>query len=129
MAPPCCCPRPPSLLPKNAICEQLHLLSRAYLNVSDPSDCVTHIWPNIPMVCNDIQRDSPECDPPSTHVHTYVLCENRSSIQSLTLMCSAIIRNVISVDNSPPRMPVTVPLRPNGTALLVETLTTRSNSS
>ena len=78
--------------PRCAVVPDLHLhrqrtassaiyLSRAYLNVSD---CVTHIWP-IPMVCNNIPRDIPERDPP----HTYVLCENRSSIQSLALMRSA----------------------------------------
>jgi len=39
------------------------------------------------MVCNDIPYDIPERDPP----RTYVLCENRSSIQSLVLMRSAII--------------------------------------
>ena len=45
-------------------------LSQAYLNVSD---CVimTHIWP-IPMVCNNIPRDIPECDPPCTYVRTYI---------------------------------------------------------
>ena len=43
------------------------------------------------MVCNDIPRDIPERDPPRTYARTYVLCENRSSIQSLTLMRSAII--------------------------------------
>jgi len=41
-------------------------------------------------VCNDIPRDSPERDPPCTYVRTYVLSENRSSIQSLALMRSAI---------------------------------------
>jgi len=61
-------------------------LSRAYLNMSD---CVTHIWP-IPMVCNDIRRDIPKHDPPPTYVRTYILCENRSLIQSLALMCLAI---------------------------------------
>ena len=56
------------------------------------SDCVTHahIQP-IPMVCNNIPRDIPERDPPRTYVRTYTLCENRSSIQSLALMRSAII--------------------------------------
>jgi len=82
-------PRPPSpsrqRTPSSAI-----YLSRAYLNVSD---CVTHIWP-IPMVCNDIPHDIPERDPPGTYVRTYVLCENRSSIQSLTLMRSAITRAI-----------------------------------
>jgi len=38
------------------------------------------------MVCNDIPCDIPERDPP----RTYVLCEKRSSIQSLVLMRSAI---------------------------------------
>jgi len=50
-----------------------------------------------PPLCNDspsdIPRDIPERDPPRTyvrmHVRTYVLCENRSSIQSLALMRSA----------------------------------------
>jgi len=42
------------------------------------------------MVCNDIPRDIPECEPPRTYVCTYVLCENRSSIQSLALMRSAM---------------------------------------
>ena len=66
MAPPRRSPRPPSLLPKNAVRDQY--LSRAYLKVSD---CVTHIWP-LPMVCNDIPCDIPECDPPRTYVRTYV---------------------------------------------------------
>ena len=56
-------------------------LSRAYLNVPD---CVMHLWPIPMVVCNNIPRDIPERDPP------YVLCENRSWIQSLTLMRSAI---------------------------------------
>ena len=58
--------------------------------------CDTHtcmaVWS---MVCNNIPRDIPERDPPCTyactHVRTYVLCENRSSIQSLVLMRSAIM--------------------------------------
>ena len=62
-------------------------LSRAYLNVSH---CVTHIWP-IPMVCNNIPHDIPERDLPRMYVRTYILCENRSSIQSLALMRSATI--------------------------------------
>ena len=65
---------------KECCCPHIYL-SWAYLNVSD---CVTHIWP-IPMVCNNIP-----CDPPRMYVCTYVLCENRSSIQSLALLCSAI---------------------------------------
>jgi len=40
-------------------------------------------------VCNDIPHDIPECDPPCMYVRTYILCENRSSIQSLVLMWSA----------------------------------------
>ena len=40
----------------------------------------------MPMVYNDIPRDIPERDPPRTYIH----CENRSSIQSLALMLSAI---------------------------------------
>jgi len=55
--------RLPSPLPKNTIVRDQYL-SRAYLKVSD---CVTHIWP-IPMVCNDIPRDIPECHPPRTFV-------------------------------------------------------------
>ena len=47
------------------------------------------LWP-IPMVCNDIPRDIPERDPPRTYVRTYVVRENRSLIQSLALMRSAI---------------------------------------
>ena len=84
--------------PHRAIVPNLHLyhhrmlssamnyFSRAYLNVSD---CVRHIWP-IPMVYNDIPHDIPECDPLRTYAPTYVLCENKSSIQSLLLMWSAI---------------------------------------
>jgi len=48
------------------------------------------------MVCNDIPRDIPERDPPRTHVRTYVICENRSSIQSLALMRSAIMQVAVS---------------------------------
>ena len=72
--------------PRRAVVLDLHLhrqrtlssvidyiyVSRAYLNVLD--------WGN------DIPRYIPERDP----TRTYVLCENRSSIQSLTLMRSAI---------------------------------------
>ena len=66
-------------------------LSRAYLNVSD---CVMHIWPSLwpwvrAHVCNDLLHDIPERDPPCTYIRMYVLCENRSSIQSLALMRSA----------------------------------------
>ena len=86
------------LWPRHAVVPDFHLhhqrsrrprliyLSRVYLNVSD---CVMHIW-RITMVCNGIPREIPECDPPRTYVRTYVLCENRSSIQSLALMRSAI---------------------------------------
>lgn len=35
---------------------------------------------------------------------------------------------VLSLNSSPPMMPVTVPLRANGTALVVDTLITLSNS-
>jgi len=70
----------------------INICQYLYLKVSD---CVTHIWP-IPMVCNNILRDIPERDLPRmyvhTHVCTYVLCENRSSIQSLVLMRLAIIQ-------------------------------------
>jgi len=77
-------PRPPSPLPKNVVVRDLR---RAYLNVSD---CVMHIWPiPMPVVYNDIPRDIPERHPPCT----YIFCENRSSIQRLTLMHSAIIRS------------------------------------
>ena len=78
-------PRPPSPSPKNA--------ERAYLNVSD---CVAHtyivpmVYPVFVWVCNDIPHDIPERDPPHMYVITYVLCENRSLIQSLALMRSAI---------------------------------------
>ena len=40
-------------------------------------------------VCNNIPHDIPEHDPPRTYVRTYILCENRPSIQSLVLMWSA----------------------------------------
>ena len=43
------------------------------------------------MVCNNILRDIPERDPPRTYICTYVLGENRSSIQSLAIMHSAMI--------------------------------------
>ena len=63
--------------------------------------CDTHIpayGRPISVVCNDIPRDIPERDPPRTyirtHARTYVLCENRSPIQSLALMRSAIILDV-----------------------------------
>ena len=75
------------LWPSCAIIPNLHLhhqrtlssavnyiyLSQAYLDVSN---CWTYIWP-IPMVlgrahlCNDIPRDIPERDPPSTYIHTW----------------------------------------------------------
>ena len=35
----------------------------------------------LPMVCNDIPCDIPERDPPRTYTRTYILCDNRSSIQ------------------------------------------------
>jgi len=58
------------------------------------SDCVTHIsksyGPYLYPVCNDIPRDIPERDLPRMYVRTYVLYENRSPIQSLALMRSAI---------------------------------------
>jgi len=48
------------------------------------------------MVCNDIPRDIPERD---HHVCTYILCENRSSIQSLPLMCSAIMFGYLAMSS------------------------------
>jgi len=48
------------------------------------------------MVCNDILRDIPERD---HHVHTYVLCENRSLIQRLMLMRSAIMFGYIAMSS------------------------------
>ena len=109
MVPPCRRPWPPSPSPKKPS-SAIKYLSRAYLNVSD---CVTHIWP-IPMVCNDILCDVPERDPPRTYVHTYSH-ENRSSIQSLALMCSAAILWLQFYDVSPVlscwRHLVTTPVR------------------
>ena len=64
--------------------------------------CDTHMAV-LPMVCNNIPRDIPERDPPRmyarTYVHTYFV-KNRSSIQSLALMRSAIMLmhpNVVSI--------------------------------
>jgi len=68
-------------------------LSRAYLNVSD---CVTHIWP-VPRPClwyvstfrvTFLSVTHHIRTYVRTHVRTHVLCENRSSIQSLALMRS-----------------------------------------
>ena len=53
----------------------------------------------IPMVYNNILHDIPECEPPRTYVRTYVVRENRSSIQSLVLMRSAIKYSVTLKSN------------------------------
>ena len=82
------------------ICMQQFIMSSVSHELNlNVSDCVTHIWPiPMPMVCNDILCDIPEHDPPRTYARmyarTYVLSENRSSIQSLALMRSAITRKL-----------------------------------
>ena len=80
---------PASISIAKECCHPPIYLSQAYLNVSDR---MTHIIMayTIIMVCNNIPHDITECDTPCMYVCTYVLSENRSSIQSLTLMRSAI---------------------------------------
>ena len=68
MAPLCHHPRPPSPSPKNSVIRTSIWVEHIW---------VCHIWP-IPMVCNDIPCDIPECDSPCTYARRYVLCENRS---------------------------------------------------
>ena len=89
--------RPPHPSSKNAVVRDQYL-SRAYLNVRLSDAHIPAYGRLISMVCNDILRDIPERDPPRTyvrtHVCTYVLHENRSSIQSLVLMRSAITANI-----------------------------------
>jgi len=71
-------------------------LSRAYLNVSD---CVTHIslhmaglylWYATTFRVTFLSVTHHVRTYVRTHARTYVLCENRSPIQSLALMRSAI---------------------------------------
>jgi len=76
--------------PCRAIVPNLHLHHQRMPSSVHVSECVglcdTHmaVWP---MVCKNIPCDIPERDPPRmyvcTHVRTYVLCENRCSIQNL----------------------------------------------
>jgi len=47
-------------------------------------------------VCNDIPCDIPECNPTRTYVRTYILGEDRSSMQSIALMHSAKILSFTS---------------------------------
>ena len=79
MAPLHCCPRPPSPSPIKEC--------RAYRTVWCAYGLYLWPWVGHMYVINDIPRDIPERD---YYVRTYVLRENRSSIQSLALMCSAI---------------------------------------
>ena len=85
--------------PRRTIVPNLHLhrqrmLSSTHLSESSISECVRLCDAHglyLAMVCNNILRDIPERGPPRTYVRTYILCENRSLIQSLALMYSAII--------------------------------------